>query len=154
MTAEHPALAGLHDVAWERVSHACGPATDVPELLEELAGTREQQEHALYELYGNIWHQGHCLRGDGACGSVPRAPGAQRAGAAARRAVALLTHIANGSSYLDVHQDMVPGGLTEDERSAMKEELANVEAARAEVLESLPQLVEKVMAEPTPGGQR
>jgi hypothetical protein len=47
---------------------------------------------------------------------------------------------------------LVPGGLTEDERDAMKEELANVEAARAAVLDSLPQLVEKVMAEPTPGG--
>jgi hypothetical protein len=148
----HPALAGLDDVGWDRLSHAYGPASDVPDLLRELTGSREQQEHALFELHGNIWHQGTVY--EATAHAVPFL---------ARLALSeqpplrdelldLLADIANGSSYLDVHQDLLPDGLSEEERVAMAEELRHVAAARDAVLDSIPQLVEKVLASPTPGG--
>ena len=62
-----PVLAGLDAVAWDLFEHAYGPATDVPELLRALVcgdddqaaeAAQEIAQEALYELYGNIWHQG------------------------------------------------------------------------------------------------
>lgn len=59
MTADLPALAGLDDVAWASFEHAYGPATDVPDLLRDLAsGAEEAAAAAVDELYSCIWHQG------------------------------------------------------------------------------------------------
>ena len=52
-------LDGLDQIPWSQLSHAYGPATDVPELIRRLAaGSIEEREAALSELYGTIWHQG------------------------------------------------------------------------------------------------
>jgi len=64
----------------------------------------------------------------------------------------LLADIANGRSYLEVHQDTAGDGLSAEGRAELEAELAHVEAARTAVLESVPQLVDKALAEQTPGG--
>src|SRR4051812_1318860 len=54
-------LAGLDEIDWSQLSHAYGPATDVPDLLRALAASEESHENdddPIYELYGNIYHQG------------------------------------------------------------------------------------------------
>jgi hypothetical protein len=52
-------LTGLRDVPWEQLTHAYGPATDVPALLEQLAEPDDAaREAALGHLYGNVFHQG------------------------------------------------------------------------------------------------
>jgi hypothetical protein len=52
-------LDNLDNIDWSRVNHAYGPATDLPATLRALAsGDKEQRERALWELHGNIWHQG------------------------------------------------------------------------------------------------
>lgn len=49
----------LDSIDWSRLHHAYGPATDVPGLIRGLAaGTLEEMDAALAELFGNIWHQG------------------------------------------------------------------------------------------------
>jgi hypothetical protein len=149
---DHPALAGLEGVPWAQVEHAYGPAEDVPELLRGLTGSREQQEHALYELHGNVWHQGTVYEATAHVVPFLARLALSEPSPLRDELLDLLADIANGSSYLEVHQAMVPGGLSADERAAMESELAHVRAARAAVLGSVPQLVEKVMAEPTPGG--
>lgn len=54
-----PALAGLDDIDWSSLHHAYGPAADVPRQLRALASPRRnRREAAIYDLYGNIWHQG------------------------------------------------------------------------------------------------
>lgn len=59
MTFDPSLLAGLDDVAWDSLEHAYGPATDVPEVLRALVSEDDElAEAAMYELYGNIWHQG------------------------------------------------------------------------------------------------
>lgn len=49
----------LAAIDWSRVSHAYGPADDVPDLLRAVAdGTRGERKKAFHTLYGNIFHQG------------------------------------------------------------------------------------------------
>jgi hypothetical protein len=52
-------LRGLTEIPWGDLSHAYGPARDVPGLLRAVAlGDAEAAKDAIHELYGNIWHQG------------------------------------------------------------------------------------------------
>ncbi|HEV7933469.1 MAG TPA: hypothetical protein VGP70_14320 [Actinomadura sp.] len=52
-------LAGLDEIHWAELEHAYGPAEDVPGLLRALRSeSSDERERAVYELYGNIFHQG------------------------------------------------------------------------------------------------
>jgi hypothetical protein len=56
-------LAGLADIPWGDLSHAYGPAADVPGLLRVIAsGDAGEAGDAVHELFGNIWHQGTVYR--------------------------------------------------------------------------------------------
>lgn len=51
--------AELDDVRWCDLTHAYGPAEDVPALIRALyEDDAEAADEAIYELYGNIHHQG------------------------------------------------------------------------------------------------
>ncbi|MFE9426483.1 hypothetical protein ACFYNO_26375 [Kitasatospora sp. NPDC006697] len=51
--------AELDRVPWSELTHAYGSAEDVPELIKALYDTDEETvDGAIYELYGNIHHQG------------------------------------------------------------------------------------------------
>lgn len=51
--------AELDDVPWHTLTHAYGSAEDVPELIRALYQDDEATaDEAVYELYGNIHHQG------------------------------------------------------------------------------------------------
>ncbi|OIK23665.1 hypothetical protein VT52_031345 [Streptomyces malaysiense] len=53
------ALSGLDGLDWSALTHAYGPADDVPGLLRALCSPDAEQRHqALDALYGNIFHQG------------------------------------------------------------------------------------------------
>ncbi|MFB4297290.1 HEAT repeat domain-containing protein [Actinomadura sp. NTSP31] len=53
-------LAGLGDVDWAGLSHAYGPADDVPaNLLALRVPDEEERLTALYELHASIYHQGN-----------------------------------------------------------------------------------------------
>ena len=52
-------LEGLDRIDWSSLHHAYGSASDVPGQIRALASTDQtEREHALYDLFGNIWHQG------------------------------------------------------------------------------------------------
>lgn len=52
-------LAGLDEVNWAALTHAYGPASDVPGLVRALTSPdAKQRQRALHKLYGNIFHQG------------------------------------------------------------------------------------------------
>lgn len=52
-------LTDLDRVPWDRLNHAYGPATDIPDLLRKLASDEdEEHEQALGALFGNVFHQG------------------------------------------------------------------------------------------------
>lgn len=52
---------GLDEIPWCQLSHAYGTAEDVPVLLRELQTASPKlkgEEHPIWHLFGNIWHQG------------------------------------------------------------------------------------------------
>jgi hypothetical protein len=52
-------LEGLDKIDWKKLEHAYGEASDVPQLIRNLASKDpDLRDQALYELYGNIFHQG------------------------------------------------------------------------------------------------
>lgn len=49
----------IDDINWKGLKHAYGSAEDVPDLIRALLSRRTKtREHALGQLYGNIFHQG------------------------------------------------------------------------------------------------
>ncbi len=52
-------LERLHAVDWNALTHAYGPAGDVPGLIQAIAAAdRQTRKDAYWELYGTIFHQG------------------------------------------------------------------------------------------------
>jgi hypothetical protein len=52
-------LQGLDAVEWESLSHAFGPADDVPDLLRKLISADADERWEAYdELTNSVWHQG------------------------------------------------------------------------------------------------
>lgn len=52
-------LEGLNDINWQRLTHAYGPASDVPELIRNLTSPAPDiREQAQKGLRSTIWHQG------------------------------------------------------------------------------------------------
>src|SRR5713226_2305511 len=52
-------LEQLDSIAWSELTHAYGSASDVPNQIRALASKHQKtREQALWELYGNIFHQG------------------------------------------------------------------------------------------------
>src|SRR5262245_59533068 len=97
-------LDGLEAVDWASLRHAYGEATDVPGLLRALLSSDPKvREETIYELFGNIWHQGTVYPASAA--AVPflyellTAPEVQDKPAIAH----LLASIAEGVGYLEVH---------------------------------------------------
>ena len=97
-------LDGLDAIDWSLLTHAYGEATDVPGLLRALLSLDPKvREATVYELFGNIWHQGTVYLASAA--AVPflyellSAPNVQDKPAI----VHLLASIAEGVGYLEVH---------------------------------------------------
>jgi hypothetical protein len=52
-------LEGLDEISWSQLEHAYGDASDVPVLIRQLLSKDNAiVDKAVYELFGNIWHQG------------------------------------------------------------------------------------------------
>lgn len=52
-------LKKLDSIVWSQLTHAYGAANDVPGQIRSLASANKgERENALWELYGNIFHQG------------------------------------------------------------------------------------------------
>jgi HEAT repeat protein len=100
-------LEGLEEIDWGSLHHAYGAASDVPDLLRALASPRRKvRSRAINALYGNIWHQGTVY--EATAYAVPFLIELLREPAVHGEAeiLSLLQAIAQGSSYLDAHQDM------------------------------------------------
>jgi hypothetical protein len=96
-------LEDLDTIDWSKIHHAYGPAEDIPATLRTLAsGSKKQREQALWELHGNIWHQGTVY--EATAYVVPFLLELVSDDTAAfMEILGLLALIASGSSYLQVH---------------------------------------------------
>lgn len=135
-------LDGIEDLDWSNWDHAYGPATDVPETLRALASAdQETREGAEWALYGNLWHQGTVY--EATQYAVPFLLEILEESDDADRdwILVYLAHLANGSSYHDVHQHL---SFYEEEREdaafqgKVAAELSWVDAAAIAVVEGLP----------------
>jgi hypothetical protein len=125
-------LETLDAIDWSKINHSYGPATDLPTQIRALAfGNKEEQEEALWELHGNIWHQGTVY--EATAQTVPfllemvreKHPGSADI-------LALLALTANGTSYLEVHGKRAQMSES-DHKAQIARELRWVEEARAAV---------------------
>jgi len=101
-------LENLDKIGWRNLQHAYGEASDVPGLIRALAASDEEvRRGTIYELYGNIWHQGTVY--EATSYAVPfliellgddEVQGKDEI-------LKLLYYLANGHSYKAVHQALV-----------------------------------------------
>ena len=153
----------LDEIPWNRLTHAYGPADDVPDLLRSLRTAPAEttgQQSPLWHLCGNIWHQGSVYEATAYAvpflielAASPQVP--DRVGI-----LALLAEIATGHSWRDAHGNLLKEAdfaerraveLTWAERAhaavasgaaaflAMTEEETEVRLAAAHVLAFLPE---------------
>ncbi len=94
----------LDEIPWRSLHHAYGTAEEVPRLLRALAQPA-QQEAALSELFGNVWHQGTVYEASSYAVpfllelvAEPTIPGRDEI-------LGLIGAMAAGKSYLDVHAE-------------------------------------------------
>ena len=94
---------GLDRIDWPKLKHAYGEASDVPDLIRDLLSEeKDVRRNAIYELSGNIWHQGTVY--EASSYAVPflqellRLPGTQDK----MMIAGLLAEMADGGPYLDL----------------------------------------------------
>lgn len=100
-------LEGLERIDWESLGHAYGPAGDVPGLVRGLASVEKKvRDDSLRALWGNIWHQGSVY--EATAHAVPFLIELASSEKIQDRDLILifLAALANGTSYLDVHQHL------------------------------------------------
>ncbi|WP_345704134.1 HEAT repeat domain-containing protein [Kitasatospora paranensis] len=104
----HPddVLAGLDAHPWADVSHAYGPAEDLPDLLRALAEGGEDAEEAISELYSCILHQGTVYSA-----SVDAVPYLARIAAAAGPGTAEVLRLLGGLAESDDEWEIAPGAV-------------------------------------------
>lgn len=146
-------MQGLDDIPWNTLHHAYGTAEDVPELLRQLQTADpdvRNEDSPLWQLFGNIWHQGTVYEATSyavpfliSLAADPATP--DRAGI-----LGLLAAIAQGNSYLAVHEVFlrqqpvekigIPG--TDEFERKKAQELAWVAAAHSAVAEGYEKIAE------------
>ncbi len=137
---------GLDSIDWQHLTHAYGPATDVPDLIRALASPeKSMRDQALYELHGNIWHQGTVY--EATAYAVPFLIRLLTYESVEDKAgiLALLSCIAIGISYLAVHGDLSfydEKRDTPEFKAELARELVWVRRARQAVGEGLPVYLE------------
>jgi len=144
-------LEGLDGIDWDSVTHAYGAASDVPSLLRSLlspdAGVRKG---AVDYLFGNIWHQGTVYPATAA--AVPFLYELLTAqGVPCKRDVAsLLSAIAVGRGYFEVHAvgkfgeptwRRILGKEGKTLEAELEREAAEIRAVRRAVSVGLPHLM-------------
>ncbi|MFR9797337.1 hypothetical protein ACL02U_15710 [Streptomyces sp. MS06] len=100
------ALAGLDSRPWASVSHAYGPAEDLPDLLRALAEGGGDAEEAISELYSCILHQGTVYSA-----SVEAVPYLAGIAAAGRPGTAEVLHLLGGLAESDDERGIAPGAV-------------------------------------------
>lgn len=132
----------LDKIDWARLEHAYGPATDVPDCLWRLASAdKEVRGDAMYDLYGNIWHQGTVYEATAHALPFLIELLGNESVSGKDEILIYLAHLATGNSYHDVHQHL---SLFEKERAKpdfqqnVLRELTWVKAAREAVLLGYP----------------
>ncbi len=132
---------GVFEIPWKNYTHAYGEATDVPRQLLDLQNENSKvRESAIWQLFGNIYHQGTVYEASQYAVpflikliSNPELPDRESI-------LVLLAYLADGTSFHDVHSrfltelDDVPENLDQ----IIAEELDYVQRCRDAVIDGMP----------------
>ncbi len=138
-------LEDLERIGWDRLGHAYGVASDVPEMLRSLASEDEEQsEAALDELFGSICHQGTVY--EATAPAVPLLVELAQSALVHHRddIVFLLGEIARRAPDLDTWltgHDLPQEPRSEDEAARLDRELRWARAAHEAVAAAIPVLL-------------
>lgn len=114
-------LEKLDDIDWGSLTHAYGPATDVPQMLRGLLTAEgEEREYVWDDLWTTIWHQGTVYEATAYAVPflvelLPHVPDPWGI-------LYFLSRVAQGNSYLEVHGPM-PGHDEERDGAEFREQL-------------------------------
>ena len=100
----------LDDIPWKRLTHAYGPAEDVPDLLRSLRTAPAEmtgEQSPLWHLFGNIWHQGTVYEATAYAVPFLIELAAQPLVPDRLGILGLLAAIATGTSFRDVHGNLL-----------------------------------------------
>jgi hypothetical protein len=104
-------LSGLDAVRWAELTHAYGPAADVPDCIRGLASRDPRQRgDAIGSLFGTIWHQGTVY-----AATAPAVSFLVRVACAAGvpdrdQVLDLLAAVSGGLGYVQVHRRLLEHG--------------------------------------------
>lgn len=135
-------LENLDSIRWDELEHAYGEASDVPQMIQDLASPdAEVREGALWSLYGNIWHQGTVY--EATAYAIPfLLELLEQSVVEDKHAILIyLSNLAFGNSYAYAHQDLI---FLKDQRDTpefqeqLRRELDWVRLARYEVQKGCP----------------
>jgi hypothetical protein len=113
-------LENLDGFNWSKITHAYGPATDVPAQLRALAfGDEQERKQALHALHGNIWHQ-HTIY-EATAFAVPFLVELVQNTPDQEEILSLIALIATGRSYLGVHQNLLRDWTAADQEQLQRE---------------------------------
>jgi len=99
----------LDQIPWKDLTHAYGSATDVPDLLRSLRTASpdlQGEDSPLWQLFGNIWHQGTVYEATAYAVPFLIELAVDRCTPDRVGILSLLAEIAKGSSYRDVHGNL------------------------------------------------
>ncbi len=127
-------LDGLDDIQWAKLTHAYGSAADVPDLIRQLLSDDEEALEETFEaLFSNIWHQGTVY--EASAYVVPFLIELVQSETVHMRhlILTLLSSIAGGHSYYDVHTRTPEERETPEMQAKIAEEKKHERAAHEAV---------------------
>lgn len=144
-------LEGLDRIHWGKLSHAYGEATDVPTQLRSLiSADPDSFRETISTLHGNIWHQGTVYSATGAAVPFLYELLISPEISCKTDLAEILTSIADGVGYLEVHAlgeygETVWRGILAEQGKTLEEELELERqvtlSVRKAVSEGLPHLL-------------
>jgi hypothetical protein len=140
-------LEGLDRIDWASLRHAYGPATDVPQLIRDLASDDyPTRRDARSKLHSNIWHQGTIYQASAYAVPFLIVLAGDDTVHERDQILALLAVIASGSSFLDVHQSYLDAADSDSPEfgSRVQQELGWVRAAHDAVAAGIPTFLKLV----------
>jgi hypothetical protein len=105
-------LERLETIGWASLSHAYGSAQDLPEMIRNLRSPdTETRDQTLDDLFSTIWHQGTVYSASAPAVPFLIALARDRDTPDRPDILYLLRALAEGSSYIEVHERLDPEGM-------------------------------------------
>lgn len=132
-------FSAIDEVPWPNLTHAYGPAIDIPHLIRALTSPDlKVRNESWYELHENLWHQGTIYQATAHAVPIFMRLLENPSTAGKYEILAYLALLFTGRSYWDVHKDLEISrsiGSRPDLEPQLERELQWVAATKRAVIE-------------------